>query len=177
MSGSTGPFRPDEGHRIRQQAVALRQRIDALRAELDGLDDAATRAAAVADVLIEERPGGPLPRFVLQRRQTAHEIGVSSSELLSHLKSRHLVVARAELYWLGVSFYSMSLPQIGRLMGGRDHTTVMHGRRRAQAAFHAAGLTPEAALALSAAERRAIIGAHVVATLGRGEEDQRSVPA
>lgn len=175
MLRTGSPFWPDARQEMQRQALEMRRRIDALRVELQGLEDEATRAGLVVDEAVASP--GLQPRFVLQRHQTAREIGVSLAELMSPVRRRTLVVSRDELYWLGVTVWSMSMPQIGRLMGGRDHTTVLHGRRRAQAAFQAAGLTTEAALALSAAERRAIIGAHVVATLGRAEEDQRGVPA
>jgi chromosomal replication initiator protein len=41
--------------------------------------------------------------------------------------------------WLLKSMTSLSLPQIGRALGGRDHTTVMHGVRKHESRMLAAG--------------------------------------
>ncbi|MGX9980674.1 helix-turn-helix domain-containing protein [Methylobacterium fujisawaense] len=45
----------------------------------------------------------------------------------------NLVRARQILFWLAKNNTEASFVQIGRLVGGRDHTTVMHGVRRVQA--------------------------------------------
>lgn len=123
-------------------------------------------------------PHPPEPTLTRQLRATCTAIGCSLPELTGPAKMRPLAVARAELYWLGVAYFGLSLPQIGRVMGGRDHTTVLNGKRRAVAAFRAAGLaSTEAALQLSPEQRREIILAHFIAVAGRAFEDQRGVPA
>jgi hypothetical protein len=111
--------------------------------------------------------------LALQIRAACAAVGCSRPELLGPSRDRRLTIVRAELYWLGRAFYGLSLPQIGRAMGDRDHTTVLNSLRRAQAAFRAAGLDTEAALALTAEARRAIIAAHFTAMAGRAREDQR----
>jgi hypothetical protein len=119
----------------------------------------------------------PKDTLALQIRAACAAVGCSRPELLGPSRDRRLTIVRAELFWLGRAFYGLSLPQIGRAMGDRDHTTVLNSLRRAQAAFRAAGLDTEAALALTAEARRAIIAAHFKAMAGRAHEDQRSVPA
>lgn len=119
----------------------------------------------------------PKDTLACQIRATCIAIGCSRPELLGPSRDRRLTIVRAELFWLGRAFYGLSLPHIGRVMGDRDHTTVLNGVRRAQAAFRTAGLDTEAALALTAEARRAIISAHFKAMAGRAYEDQRSVPA
>lgn len=58
---------------------------------------------------------------------------------VAHLKgvSRQYRVARARQIacFVAQRFTGRSLPQIGRALGGRDHTTVLHGIRRAESAF------------------------------------------
>jgi len=120
----------------------------------------------------------PKDTLAMQIRATCVAIGCSRPELLGPSREQRLTIVRAELYWLGRAFYGLSLPQVGRAMGDRDHTTVLKGLRRAQAAFRAAGLADtEATLALTAEARRAIIAAHFTAMAGRAHGDQRGVPA
>ncbi|KKC27458.1 hypothetical protein WP12_03325 [Sphingomonas sp. SRS2] len=41
--------------------------------------------------------------------------------------------ARWAIMWAARKSIGLSTPQIGRRLGGRDHTTVIHGLRRAEA--------------------------------------------
>lgn len=68
---------------------------------------------------------------------------VRRNELFSARRRPHIVAARHEACWRLKNETSMSLPQIGRLLG-RDHTTVLHGVRK-----HAERVA-EAAAAVSA---------------------------
>jgi len=52
---------------------------------------------------------------------------VSQEELESKGRSRSQVVPRQVAMYLLRTETNLSFPQIGRLLGGRDHTTVMHG--------------------------------------------------
>ena len=56
-----------------------------------------------------------------------HKIGFN--ELISGRRSRYIVLARQEAYWRCRNETTLSLPQIGRFLGGKDHTTVLHGIR------------------------------------------------
>lgn len=116
----------------------------------------------------------PEATFALQIRATCLATGLSRAELLGHCRRRIVTVVRAELYWIGAVHYGLSLPLIGRLMGDRDHTTILYGKRRAQAAFRSAGYCDaEAMMALGAAARRQIISDHFAATMGRSIADRR----
>ena len=53
---------------------------------------------------------------------------VTRSELNSNRRNRELVFARQFIMYWACRLTHLSLPQIGKLMGGRDHTTAMHGR-------------------------------------------------
>lgn len=44
----------------------------------------------------------------------------------------NLVRARQILFWLAKNYTEASFGQVGRLVGDRDHSTVMHGVRRVQ---------------------------------------------
>lgn len=54
---------------------------------------------------------------------------VSKAELLSDRRHKELVFARqAVMYWT-LRLTGLSLPEIGKRLGDRDHTTVLHGGR------------------------------------------------
>ena len=50
--------------------------------------------------------------------------------LVGSSRSRHIARARWRVWWIARRATSLSLPVIGRLSGGRDHTTIMHGVRQ-----------------------------------------------
>jgi len=67
---------------------------------------------------------------------TEHDISVS--ELRGPARCHRIAHPRQELMWLLYHHHSMSYPQIGRFLGGRDHTTIMHGVARHQERIDAA---------------------------------------
>lgn len=52
---------------------------------------------------------------------------ISLNDILSPKRSRDLVLPRQIAMYIMRSELSMSYPQIGRVLGGKDHTTIMHG--------------------------------------------------
>lgn len=63
--------------------------------------------------------------------QVDYEMGVRRVDLLSGDRSPSLFRARAAVCWLARKLTAHSLPQIGAILGGRDHSTVLHACRRA----------------------------------------------
>lgn len=66
------------------------------------------------------------------------EKGVDLVELVSHRRFPKLVSLRHELMWRLRTRTAWSLHKIGQAIGGRDHTTVLHGIRRYQRRLEAA---------------------------------------
>jgi chromosomal replication initiator protein len=64
---------------------------------------------------------------------TSKHFGLSRADLLSASRARHLTWPRQLAMHLARELTHESLPAIGRLFGGRDHTTVLYACRRAQA--------------------------------------------
>ncbi len=62
--------------------------------------------------------------------QTADYFSISIDALCSPDRSRVLVNARQIAMYLCRELTELSLPKIGALFGGRDHTTVMHANRK-----------------------------------------------
>jgi chromosomal replication initiator protein len=65
--------------------------------------------------------------------QTAAYFGLSIDDLCSTSRSRVLVTARQIGMYLCRELTEMSLPKIGQVFGGRDHTTVMHADKKIRA--------------------------------------------
>ena len=62
--------------------------------------------------------------------ETCAKYRVSKEELKSGSRVSLLVQARFEVFWRMKRETHLTLPTIGRLVGGKDHTTVLHGVRR-----------------------------------------------
>jgi chromosomal replication initiator protein len=62
--------------------------------------------------------------------EVASYFGVTPEDLASPARHRGLVTARHVAIYLCRSLTDLSLPQIGELFGGRDHTTVLHSLKK-----------------------------------------------
>lgn len=66
------------------------------------------------------------------QRLTAKHFGILLTELLSNRRAVRIVRPRQVAVWLACKFTSRSLPELGRDFGGKDHTTILHARRKIQ---------------------------------------------
>lgn len=64
---------------------------------------------------------------------TAKKYGYTVVDLRSDRRDAYLVACRQEACWEIKNQTTWSLPHIGRFMGGRDHTTILHAIRKHQA--------------------------------------------
>jgi chromosomal replication initiator protein len=55
--------------------------------------------------------------------------GVRPAHLTSPLRTRKIARPRQIIMYLATTDLGLSTTVVGRLLGGRDHTTVIHGRR------------------------------------------------
>lgn len=67
------------------------------------------------------------PRLVFQYVASKHK--VTLKELVGQSRQQHICRARQEIFWRLHEIGAYTLHQIGYWMGGRDHTTVLHGVR------------------------------------------------
>lgn len=63
--------------------------------------------------------------------QVAYETGVSPWDLRGQRRFASLFRPRCAVCWLARRLTSTSLPQIGALLGGRDHSSILNACRRA----------------------------------------------
>lgn len=54
--------------------------------------------------------------------------GVTRSAIRSNRRSRDLILAKQFVMYWTARLTDLSYPTIGRLMGGKDHTTILHGK-------------------------------------------------
>ena len=88
---------------------------------------------SLAEIVLKDLiPEGAEPEITstLIIAQTAAYFAVSLEDLSGPSRGRHLVLARQIGMYLCRELTQMSLPQIGREFGGRDHTTVMYAERK-----------------------------------------------
>lgn len=66
--------------------------------------------------------------FAEIERRALKVFDIARSELRSPRNHADIAFARHFVMYWAARLTSLSMPQIGRLMGGKDHTTVLHGR-------------------------------------------------
>jgi chromosomal replication initiator protein len=120
----------------------LANRIDANVRQLHGaltrvLAHASLMARPLSSELIAEvvpgvRARQPTSVEEIQQR-VAERFGVSRAELVGSSRAATPLRARQVAIFLTRDLTDLSLPQIGRLYGGRDHTTVLNSLRRVEA--------------------------------------------
>jgi chromosomal replication initiator protein len=145
-----------------QALVELAQRVDANVRQLHGgLTRALAHASLMAKPLSPELIAEviPTPSFTPQatpveeiQQRVASAFGISRAELVGSTRAATPLRARQVAIFLTRELTDLSLPQIGRLYGGRDHSTVLNSVRRVEA-----GLAEDPRLSERVAELRSAI--------------------
>ena len=86
----------------------------------------------IAEVVPSVRRSQPTSVEEIQQR-VAEGFGISRAELVGSSRAAIPLRARQVAIFLTRDLTDLSLPQIGRLYGGRDHTTVLNSLRRVEA--------------------------------------------
>jgi chromosomal replication initiator protein len=143
---------------VRRAILAARVQLDGVDIPKDVLDEIAMRATssvrALEGALIRvvayaslkgEAPTPELARHVLDRlgggphrritvaeivEATAEEFRIDTESLLARDRRPGVAMARQVAMYLSRELTSHSLPEIGRQIGGRNHTTVLHAVNR-----------------------------------------------
>ncbi len=88
---------------------------------------------ALAEIVLKDlipKEGGPAITGPTIMAQTASYFSLSVDDLCGTSRSRVLVNGRQIAMYLCREMTDLSLPKIGQMFGGRDHTTVMHADRK-----------------------------------------------
>jgi chromosomal replication initiator protein len=123
----------------------LAHRIDANVRQLHGaLTRVIAHASLLAKPLSSELIAEVIPRTSRSaqatsveeiQQQVAERFGISRAELIGSSRAATPLRARQVAIFLTRELTDLSLPQIGRLYGGRDHTTVLNSLRRVEASL------------------------------------------
>jgi chromosomal replication initiator protein len=122
----------------------LANRIDANVRQLHGaLTKVIAHASLMARPLSSDLISEVIPSVRAQRPTSVEEIqqrvaegfGISRAELVGSSRAAIPLRARQVAIFLTRDLTDLSLPQIGRLYGGRDHTTVLNSLRRVEASL------------------------------------------
>jgi len=62
--------------------------------------------------------------------ETARNHNLSTEALTGHNRRKGVIWPRFEIMWRARNELNAPLQLIGQVLGGRDHTTIMHGIRR-----------------------------------------------
>jgi len=139
-------YTPETAHLMRSDYAARRAKLYAVRKEPEAPAPAPAPAPVVAEPIV-------LPPAVVHdavrewlrlatpeaMKPAAHRriidivaevTGVERMQLLSGRRMADIVRPRQICFYLLKTCTTLSLPLIGRCMGGRDHTTVLHGARK-----------------------------------------------
>ena len=120
----------------------LARRIDANVRQLHGaLTKVIAHASLTAKPVSAELVDAVVPRISRSRdkdpvdeiqRRVSESFDVSRAELVGSTRAARPLQARQVAIYLTRELTDLSLPQIGRLYGGRDHSTVLNSIRRAE---------------------------------------------
>jgi chromosomal replication initiator protein len=148
-----------------QALSELAQRIDANMRQLHGaltrvIAHASLMARPVSSELIAEvitKTSGAVETTPVEeiQQRVATDFGISRAELVGSTRAATPVRARQVAIFLTRELTDLSLPQIGRLYGGRDHSTILNSVRRVEA-----GVDEDSALAGRVDELRSAIHNH-----------------
>jgi chromosomal replication initiator protein len=114
--------------------------------------DVQLAAVALAPLASQERPREVSGEYVLAAVAGHYHLRVE--DLRGKSRSRSIAWARQVAMYLIREETPASLGQIGQMLGGRDHTTIMHGCARVSTALAGDGQTREDIAAIRAALRR-----------------------
>mgnify|MGYP001562053514 FL=1 len=125
----------EQGLRIRAQEIhsrlrntqppGLMIRNQQLQAQVDNLREQLDAAKAEIERLSPKIFQHPVHRIIELVSVNEH---ISKTEIVSQRRDKHACHARHIACYLAATTTTYSLPQIGCQFGGRDHTTVLHGR-------------------------------------------------
>lgn len=102
------------------------------RAREERRREALALEARQLEIQAELRAMGILPKPSYHRieERALKVFNITRAELRSHRRHQRLVMVRQFIAYWCVRLTDLSLPAIGRLMGGKDHTTILHHKRK-----------------------------------------------
>ena len=85
-------------------------------------------STALKDILPTDEDEEINPNAIVQ--EAANYFKITSTDIFSKARSQNIVLPRQVAMYLCRELTNLSLPKIGALFGGRDHTTVLHSTQK-----------------------------------------------
>ncbi len=83
---------------------------------------------ALKDIIYPDKPKEITPTVIID--VVAEHFGVSSEDIISKKRNSEFVIARQVVMYLCRELTDTSLANIGKILGKKDHTTVIHGIKK-----------------------------------------------
>ena len=83
---------------------------------------------ALRDVIYPDKPFKITPSYIV--KIVAEHFGISEESIMSDKRTKEIAFPRQIVMYLCNEMTDYSLTEIGDFLGGKDHTTVMHGRNK-----------------------------------------------
>ena len=80
---------------------------------------------SIKDIINSEEPRKITPKLIID--EVAKYYNISPNEILSKKRNKEIVIPRHVSMYLCRTMTDTALAEIGNIIGGRDHTTVIHG--------------------------------------------------
>lgn len=136
MAAAFGVERPlTQEERLAKQLEETRHELRKARSRLEWMENKERTKEDLWQVNSVQRA-----KYML--RYMSKVYGLTTDQIVSERRFKDIVRARQSLMWEMWKHLTWSLPRIGRFCGNRDHTTVLHARRRVQEAIESGSYTP-----------------------------------
>lgn len=123
--GGNNPYVPSSPASDRQLAELTLQ-MDAMVGRLAAMEKQHRVHTALIGRLLSTHTDDDKPKFGEIMDSVCEFYNVTRNDLLSSRRTADLVMPRQIVCYLGRHMTGMSFPQMGRRLGGRDHTTALH---------------------------------------------------
>jgi chromosomal replication initiation ATPase DnaA len=109
--------------------LSYNERLVALEGEVQ---DLRTVVAGLREERDADLARGQPPKLSEIIESVCDYYNVTVIQITGAQRARHITIARMVTYFLARKLTGMSLSQVGKLLGDRDHTTIWHGAQRVQ---------------------------------------------
>lgn len=116
---------PEETIRYVSRYQEMLNKQAAEKVELERRRQALVDAVTIAKASGQKQPAALIMRSVAYRHGISFQDLIGPSRKHVHVKARHEAIHEVK-----ICYPCRSLPEIGRLFGGRDHTTILHALRK-----------------------------------------------
>ena len=83
---------------------------------------------ALRDVIYPDKPFKITPSYIV--KIVAEHFGISEESIMSDKRTKEIAFPRQIVMYLCNEMTDYPLTEIGKFLGGKDHTTIMHGRNK-----------------------------------------------